>query len=62
MAKKKKVAPKPKSERLNLLVRADLKKWAHKYADKRGTSVSAMVTEFLYNLREEDRGARVEQI
>jgi len=56
-----------KTERLNLLIRADLKKWVHRYSDKMDKSVSAIVTEHFIELRERERrekvhGVEVEQI
>ena len=65
--KTKKVLRAKKTERLNLLIRADLKKWVHKYADRMDTSISALVTEYFISLRDRDRrekihGVEVEQI
>jgi len=69
--KTKKKATRPirvkKTERLNLLIRADLKKWVHGYSDKMDKSVSAIVTEHFIELRERERrekvhGVEVEQI
>ena len=56
-----------KTERLNLLIRADLKEWVHKHADRMDKSVSSIVTEHFIELRERERrekihGAEVEQI
>ena len=56
-----------KTERLNLLIRADLKDWVHKYSDRMDKSVSAIVTEHFIELRERERrekihGVEVEQI
>jgi hypothetical protein len=56
-----------KTERLNLLIRADLKKWVHCFADKMDKSVSAIVTEYFIELRDRERremlhGVEVEQI
>jgi len=72
--KKKKIPPPTKTfsrtkktERLNLLIRADLKGWVHKYADRMDKSVSSIVTEHFIELRERERrekvhGVEVEQI
>jgi hypothetical protein len=72
MAAKKKKARRPtprakKTERLNLLIRGDLKKWVHKYADRMDKSVSAIVTEHFIWLRDRDRrekkyGVEIDQI
>ena len=56
-----------KTERLNLLIRADLKRWVHHFADRMDKSVSAIVTEHFIELRERERrervhGVEVEQI
>lgn len=56
-----------KTARLNLLIREDLKKWIHKYADRMDKSVSAIVTEHFIKLRSRERrekvyGVEVEQI
>ena len=50
-----------KTARLNLLIRPDLKKWAHEYAARRDKSLSSIVNEFLLSLREKERGDCVEQ-
>jgi hypothetical protein len=65
--KKKMPARIKKTERLNLLIRADLKGWVHKYADRMDKSVSSIVTEHFIELRERERrekihGVEVEQI
>lgn len=56
-----------KTERLNLLIRADLKKWVHRYADKMDKTISAIVTEHFIELRgreqrERFHGVEIEQI
>jgi hypothetical protein len=56
-----------KTERLNLLIRKELKDWAHNYATKMDKSVSALVTEHFIELRDRERrerihGVEVEQI
>ena len=56
-----------KTERLNLLIREDLKTWVHKYADRMAKSVSAIVTEHFIELRERERrerthGVEIDQI
>ena len=50
------------ASRLNLLLRADLKDWAHSYAETRGKSLSGLITDYLYDLREQKRDSDVEQI
>jgi hypothetical protein len=65
--KKAKPVRAKKTERLNLLIRADLKEWVHRFADKMDKSVSAIVTEHFIELRERERrervhGVEVEQI
>ena len=64
---RKKVVRAKKTERLNLLIRADLKKWVHKYADQMDKSISAIVTEHFISLQARDQrerihGVEVEQI
>lgn len=51
-----------KSSRLNLLIRPDLKRWAHEYARRRGKTVSGIITEHFVTLREQELGIDVEQI
>lgn len=59
-AKKKKMPSRvKKTERLNLLIRADLKGWVHKYADRMAKSVSAIVIEHFVELRERERREKV---
>lgn len=58
-ASKKMPARTKKTERLNLLIREDLKIWVHKYADRMAKSVSAIVTEHFIDLRERERRERV---
>lgn len=60
--KKKTRSPSKKSSRLNLLLRKDLKDWAHGYAESRGKSLSCLVTDYLYDLREQKKDSDVEQI
>jgi hypothetical protein len=66
MAKKKKkkvtAANDGKSARLNLMIDPRLKEWAHKYARRRSTSISAIITGHLSDLRERERGDGVSQI
>jgi hypothetical protein len=50
------------ASRLNLLLRSDLKDWAHSYAETRGKSLSSLITDYLYDLREQKRDSDVEQI
>ena len=51
-----------KTARLNLLIRPDLKEWAHEYAARRHKSVSSLINDYLLTLREKERGDCVEQI
>lgn len=65
--RKKTPERKKKTARLNLLIREDLKKWIHKYAERMDKSVSSIVTEHFIELRARDRrerihGVEVEQI
>lgn len=64
-AKRKKHTPDAdgaKSSRLNLLIQPELKQWAHAYAKKRGKTVSGIIMEHFVELREQERGADVQQI
>ena len=60
--KKAKLNGTTKSSRLNLLIQPELKKWAHNYARKRGKTVSGLIMEHFVELREQERGADVQQI
>jgi len=51
-----------KTARLNLLIRPDLKEWAHGYAVRKDKSLSSLVNEYFLMLRERERGDCVEQI
>jgi hypothetical protein len=51
-----------KTARLNLLIRPDLKKWAHEYAGRMDKSLSSIINDYLLSLRERERGDCVEQI
>ena len=51
-----------RTARLNLMIRPDLKKWAHAYARRRDKSLSSLINEHLIELREKERGAEVPQI
>ena len=66
MAKKKKRKKKMpndgKSARLNLMIDSKLKAWAHEYAKRRSTSISAIITDHFSNLRELERGDGIKQI
>jgi hypothetical protein len=48
--------------RLNLMIDADLKDWAHDYGRRKGKSLSAMVVGYFVELREEDEAPDVPQI
>jgi hypothetical protein len=58
----KKTQKKTKSARLNLLIHPELKRWAHRYAEDRGKSISGLIMDHLVELREQERGGDVEQI
>ena len=62
MAKRKRKTVKLKSGRLNLMIDPRLKEWAHEYARSRSTSLSAIITKHLFDLKESERGDGVEQI
>lgn len=51
-----------KSGRLNLMIDPDLKEWAHEYARRRSTSLSAVITRHLFDLKELEMGDGIEQI
>jgi hypothetical protein len=51
-----------KTARLNLLIKPELKQWAHEYAARRDKSLSSIINEYLLSLRERERGDCVEQI
>jgi hypothetical protein len=48
--------------RLNLLIDGELKRFAHRYAKKHHTSVTALVTQHFVELREREKGINVRQI
>jgi hypothetical protein len=48
--------------RLNLLIDPTLKNWVHGFADKKGTSVSAIVVMHFMELRDEDNRPKIKQI
>lgn len=48
--------------RLNLMIDAELKDWAHGYAARKGKSLSGMVVEYFVELRVEDEAPDVPQI
>jgi hypothetical protein len=58
----RKNSPTPEKGRLNLLIEPELKDWIHKYADKNGISVSAMVVNFFKELRDENDPPKIRQI
>lgn len=43
------------SARLNLILDASLKEWVHRYAKKRRTTVTALINQFLLELRDKER-------
>ena len=59
--KVKKVRP-PDKARLNLLIDPELKEWAHDYANRYHTSLSAIITHHLIVLREKETKPDVQQI
>jgi hypothetical protein len=52
----------PATERFNMVIDGDLKRWATEYARRRRTTVTAMVIEQLVILKERDEEPYVEQI
>lgn len=48
--------------RLNLLIDPELKEWAHEYAARYHTSLSALITHHLVHLREREAKPDVQQI
>lgn len=58
----RKVINNTRTARLNLMIRPDLKKWAHNYAKQRDKSLSSIINDHLFELRERERGANVPQI
>lgn len=56
-----KVGP-PDKARLNLLIDPELKEWAHGYAARYHTSLSALITHHLVVLREREAKPDVQQI
>lgn len=59
--KTKRVRP-PDKARLNLLIDPELKDWAHGYAARYHTSLSALITHHLIVLREKEAKPDVQQI
>lgn len=61
---KKKIQPNnsKKTARLNLMLTPELKEWAHGYSRRREKSISALISDYLIDLRERERGECVEQI
>jgi hypothetical protein len=66
--KQVKAAPKAKKDksldkaRLNLLIDPELKKWAHDYASRHHTSISALITHHLVVLKWKEEKPDVQQI
>ena len=60
--KKKPRRKKPIEGRLNLIIDPELKEWAHEYASRSHTTVSAIVIRHFLDLREEDQLPNVPQI
>lgn len=60
--KKTKKARKAKPGRLNVIIDPSLKEWAHEYADRNHTTVTALLTGYLVRLRAAEREINVEQI
>lgn len=48
--------------RLNLLIDSSLKRWAHRYAKKKCTSITQLVTGYFVDLREREKDVDIEQI
>ncbi len=59
--KVKRAKPQDKA-RLNLLIDPELKEWAHGYATRYHTSLSAIITHHLVTLREKEAKPDVQQI
>ena len=59
---KKKVQRIKKEGRLNLIIDPTLKEWAHDYAQRNHTSVSAIVIRHFLELQDEDLKPHVRQI
>jgi len=47
----------PKSIRVNMRIHGDLLKWAKKYAKKRHTNITQLVTDYFVKLKEKDKSA-----
>jgi len=52
----------PATERFNMVLDPNLKKWAVDYAERKRTTVTAIIVEHLVELKERDEGPYVEQI
>lgn len=48
--------------RLNFVLDEELKEWAHNYARRNHTSLTALITSYLVRLREKENVPNVEQI
>lgn len=62
---RKRMAMKPhkkKEARLNILIDKSLKDWAHDYAERNFTTLTAVIVRHLVNLKEREKKIDVEQI
>lgn len=60
-----KLAPKTKPKvigRLNIILDPELKDWAHGFAERNHTTLTALLTGYLVRLRDSERTINVEQI
>jgi hypothetical protein len=55
-------AVKPKVGRLNLVIDPRLKRWAHEYAKRNHTTLTALITAYFVQLKELENKIDVEQI
>jgi len=62
VAKKRKKKDLNGRTRLNLRLSTGLKRWAHDYAERHETTVTAIITQHLVILRESEREPDVESI
>lgn len=61
-AKSRQKKVKPKSGRLNLVIDPKLKRWAHDYAKRNHTTLTAIITAYLVQLKGSENTLDVEQI
>lgn len=51
-----------KNNRLNLRIDLELRGWAHEYAQRHQTTITALITEYFVHLRETEHVVNVRQI